>query len=137
MNGRGYPACGGRERIIQDVFIRRSISKHSNRYDYSKVICPEHERFWQSPNNHLFGTGCPTYPQSNLEGEIRNQPIINGIRFEQEKGFDWPKHKKRPFLDFCLPDYNMAIGCQGGQHFMPVEMFGGEEFYRKTPEETL
>ena len=38
------------------------------------------------------------------------------------------------FLDLFLPDYNIAIECQGGQHFMPVDLFGGEEFYNKTIE---
>ena len=32
-------------------------------------------------------------------------------------------------LDFYLPKYNVAIECQGGQHFQPIEHFGGwEEF---------
>ena len=30
-------------------------------------------------------------------------------------------------LDFYLPDYNVAIECQGEQHFQPVEHFGGEK----------
>ena len=34
-------------------------------------------------------------------------------------------------LDFFLPDYNLAIECQGEQHFKPMEYFGGEEEYEK------
>ena len=51
-------------------FIERAILIHGNRYDYSKVvytnnhtkvciICPEHGEFWQTPNAHLNGQGCP------------------------------------------------------------------------------
>ena len=51
-------------------FIKESIEKHGNKYDYSKVsyinnrskvciICPEHGEFWQTPCNHLFMNGCP------------------------------------------------------------------------------
>ena len=36
------------------------------------------------------------------------------------------------FLDFYLPDFNIAIECQGGQHFSPIDLFGGEEFFNKT-----
>ena len=43
---------------------------HGDKYDYSKVeyvdnvtnvciICPEHGEFFQRPNNHLNGCGCP------------------------------------------------------------------------------
>ena len=51
-------------------FITESKTIHNDRYDYSKVeyvnaktkvciICPEHGEFWQTPNNHLKGQGCP------------------------------------------------------------------------------
>ena len=33
----------------------------------------------------------------------------------------------RQSLDFYLPDYNIAIECQGIQHFEPIDFFGGEE----------
>lgn len=32
-------------------------------------------------------------------------------------GFEWLKYKKKLWLDFYLPDYNIAIECQGEQHF--------------------
>ena len=31
-----------------------------------------------------------------------------------------------PF-DFYLPDYKIAIECQGRQHFMPISKFGGKK----------
>ena len=50
------------------------------------------------------------------------------INFEYQKRFDWLGKQS---LDFYLPDYNMAIECQGEQHFEPV-------FYRwKTKEKPL
>lgn len=50
-----------------------------------------------------------------------------GIVFEREKKFKWLKHKKSLFLDFYLPDYNIAIECQGKQHFNEVASWGGKE----------
>ena len=35
-------------------------------------------------------------------------------------------------LDFYLPDYDIGIECQGRQHFIPVEKFGGEEGFKDT-----
>ena len=49
------------------------------------------------------------------------------IIFEQQKTFEWLKYKRNMFLDFYLPDYNIAIECQGRQHF-DVESFKGESY---------
>ena len=56
----------------KEEFIKEATEKHEGKYDYSKVdyvknnikvciICPkpEHGEFWQRPNDHLSGYGCP------------------------------------------------------------------------------
>ena len=146
--GGNCPKCAGCKKLTTEEFIEKAREIHGDKYDYSKVvyknystkvciICPDHGEFWQVPNNHLFGAGCPTCPQSNMEGEVRQFLMNNGIEFEQEKTFDWLRFKKKLFLDFYLPEYDVAIECQGGQHFFPTELFGGEEFYEKTLERDL
>ena len=143
--GYGCPICGGSKRLTNEEFIKKAKLVHEDKYDYSKVqykntatkvciICPEHGEFWQTPNSHLCGTGCPTCPESNMEGEIRHLLLSNNIAFEQEKGVEWLKYKRHMFLDFFLPEYGIAIECQGGQHFSPSRLFGGEEFYKLTIE---
>ena len=52
-----------------------------------------------------------------MENEIETLLIDNNIRFIREKKFDWLKNKRSLSLDFYLPEYNMAIECQGIQHF--------------------
>lgn len=53
-----------------EKFIEKARKKHGDKYDYSKVeyinskvrvciICREHGEFWQTPNTHLQGCGCP------------------------------------------------------------------------------
>lgn len=53
-----------------ELFIKRAILKHGNRYDYSKVICtaynshicigcPIHGFFNQNSYKHIRGAGCP------------------------------------------------------------------------------
>ena len=55
--------------ITTKEFIKRAISIHGNKYDYSKseykgthekttIICPKHGEFLQSPHDHLKGCGC-------------------------------------------------------------------------------
>ena len=40
------------------------------------------------------------------------------------------KNKHQQSLDFYLPDYNLGIECQGGQHFRPIEAFGGDNGFK-------
>jgi hypothetical protein len=145
LQGYGCPICGGSKRLTNEEFIEKAKLIHEDKYDYSKVqykntstkvciICPEHGEFWQTPNNHLFGAGCPTCPESYMEGEVRHFLLKNNIVFEQEKGFDWLVFHRRMYLDFFLPEYGVAIECQGRQHFLPSQLFGGEEFYKQTKE---
>jgi very-short-patch-repair endonuclease len=70
LNGNGCPHCVGLAKLNKEEFIERSIKKHGDFYDYSKVeyinnktkvliICPIHGEFWQTPSDHLKGRGCP------------------------------------------------------------------------------
>ena len=141
--GQGCPFC---RYIKSSSAIRKSLNNviddfkrvHGDKYDYSKVtyknnktkvciICPEHGEFWQTPVNHMDGKGCPYCAQSKLESNIKNFLIENGIEFIEQKGFDWLRYKNPMKLDFYLPKYNVAIECQGIQHFKAVEHFGGDE----------
>ena len=61
--------------------------------------------------------------------ELTNIFINKNINFEIYKKFKW---LGRQSLDFYLPQYNIAIECQGRQHFETVNAFGGEEGFIKT-----
>jgi hypothetical protein len=144
-HGEGCPVCryikssnGIRKNI--DEFISQCKKVHGNKYDYSKVeyknnktkvciVCPKHGEFWQTPDNHLSGKGCPRCSQSKLEESTKEFLIENDIPFEEQKSFEWLKFKSPMRLDFYLPQYNVAIECQGIQHFKPLEHFGGNEAF--------
>ena len=82
LSGRGCPKCahegnGERCRSSKKEFIKKAREKHGDKYDYSKVeyvncetkvciICPQHGEFWQSPNSHLIGHGCPKCKRNQL-----------------------------------------------------------------------
>ena len=124
---RGCLECSGCKKSTTEEFIEKARKIHGNKYDYSKVvyesahkkvciICPEHGEFWQEPDNHL-RWGCKKCRVSSLEKTIREFLNGLGVFFEEQKTFDWLKYKKEMKLDFYLPDRNIAIECQGEQHF--------------------
>ena len=66
---QGCPKCYGNTKKTTEKFIEDAKKIHGDKYDYSKVeyvnnrtkvciICPEHGEFWQTPKEHLKGSGC-------------------------------------------------------------------------------
>lgn len=47
----------------------------------------------------------------------------NKLNYEAQKTFNWLKSKIQLKLDFYLPEYNIAIECQGEQHFIKANKF--------------
>jgi len=86
LNGNSCPRCAKTKNLTTiDEFISKANIIHNNKYDYSlveyitacikiKITCPVHGVFWQTPNNHLSGHGCPicTHSISSQESEIYN-----------------------------------------------------------------
>ena len=130
INGSGCPKCSYEERGKKfkkclNEFIFQSNIIHNNFYSYDKFVyvdshtkgvitCPIHGDFEQKPNDHLQGKGCPMCNMSKLEKDAYVFLSKNSINFEQQKKFDWLGKQS---LDFYLPEYNIAIECQGKQHF--------------------
>ena len=125
LSGNGCPKCNGGTFLSQHEFIEKAKKVHNNFYDYSKVeyknarskvciICPRHGEFWQEASSHLSGKGCPKCKSSKLENLLINFFNKNSIGYIfQYKNNDLGKKS----LDFFLPLYNIAIECQGEQHY--------------------
>lgn len=142
LKGKGCPKCGGTFKHTNETYIQKAISIHGVWYDYSKlnytganekvcIICPEHGEFWQIARNHLSGCGCPVCSQSGHELQVRQMLKDNNINFIPQKKFDWLRYKRNLYLDFYLPDYNIAIECQGGFHYKNIEKYGGRKKLNK------
>lgn len=78
LNGQGCPTCQKNQpkSIEQCILDFRKI--HNSTYDYSRVqyttsytkveiICKEHGSFFQRPNHHLRGVGCPKCQNQNQD----------------------------------------------------------------------
>ena len=136
LKGSGCKFCHYEElinirRLDVDKFIEKSINVHGDKYIYDKktinyisstievpIICPKHGEFWQTPAHHLGGCGCPFCRDSKLEKYTSNLLKNKSIQFIEKvnkKYFVW---LDRQHLDFYLPKYNIAIECQGEQHFV-------------------
>jgi len=60
-----------------------------------------------------------------MERKLTEMLIEKKIKFEQQKSFPWLVFKQAQYLDFYLTEYNIAIECQGEQHFRPVDFSKG------------
>ena len=104
LNGKGCPQCAGNVRYDKDTFVDKAKIIHNDRYDYSKVqyvnahtkvciICPEHGEFWQTPNNHLNGNGCPLCKnrkigdvlRDTVEDFIEKSNEIHGFKYDYSR----------------------------------------------------
>lgn len=129
INGAGCPECahisGGLERRNnREVFITRAREIHGDKYDYSNVkyitakhkvliSCPTHGEFWQTPDKHLQGCGCPkcVQPFSKSEVEILNFiKSIVGAENVVEHNRTVLKGKE---LDIFIPSLKIAVEYNG------------------------
>jgi hypothetical protein len=150
IQGRGCPKCNfdqmARDRAMgKEVFINKAKELFGEKYDYSKVeylngqkkvclICLTHGEFEVTPNNHLSKkSGCPICNESKLERELAKILDKKNVKYERQKKFKW---LGRQSLDLYLPEHNIAIECQGIQHFRPVDFAGnGEKWANQSFEE--
>lgn len=75
LAGSGCPICGKTKsatarKLGLAGFIAQARRVHGGRYEYPtqdysgnktkvRILCPDHGEYWQTPNSHLNGRGCP------------------------------------------------------------------------------
>ena len=126
---QGCPKCGRKyvgmcNRLDTHRFIEKSNNIHNYKYDYSKVdyklyndvieiICPKHGSFWQTPDAHLQGKGCPIcgYKISHSEVEIKN---ILELHLGKEDIITHTRNIIKPYeLDFYIKSKKIGIEYNG------------------------
>lgn len=111
---------GERCRYTKEDFIRMSIEKYGNRYDYSKVdyvdyytpviiICPVHGEVEVSPLNHLYKSkyGCPKcrYVESGLKQRSTTEEFIEKARKVHGDKYSYDK------VNYIKSDEKVIITC--------------------------
>ena len=146
LKGRGCPKCG-RKMVTTETYLELINERYNDKYDFSKivyinrktpitVICKEHGEFNISPihllNNHE-AEHCPicqtkknileTKLFETIQQKFNNQKIVRNYHNYKLLG--------RKEIDIYFPKLKIGIEYQGGQHFKPVDLFGGEEQFKK------
>ena len=109
LSGKGCSSCGkektkSRLMLSKDEFIKRANEVHGNKYDYSlvnykdtrtkvEIICKEHGSFFQSPNKHMQGNGCPACGRERtaehnfltLDDFIQKAKNVHGDKYDYSK----------------------------------------------------
>lgn len=139
FKGHGCPKCGNVGRKTTDSFKEELVKIFGDEYTYDKlnyknnatkviVTCKKHGDFEALPCHLVHGHGCPHCSNSSImERKVSEILKSDGIEFVRQKNFDWMKRMK---LDFFIPSKNIAIECQGIQHFKPIDYFGGEKAFK-------
>jgi len=132
LQGSGCPKCEDERRKLGNPkyntssFISKALLKHGDKYDYSlvdykhtfskvEIICSKHGIFFQKPNNHLNGQGCPScaneikYKVSKGESEVKKfiQSIYDGEIRKDRKILNGRE------IDIYLPDLKIGIEFNG------------------------
>lgn len=100
----GLSAAGGERKWLRNwsEWVGKCSLRHGGKYTYGnhtrerdshgrwkvEIVCPAHGAFWQAPEKHAFGRGCPRCSGNTLDSD----PIQEMIR-------------KFPKLDFSLAVY--------------------------------
>jgi len=91
------------KKLTQKEVIKKFQNIHNTKYDYSLVdysnahtkiciICPEHGEFWQEPNSHWTGCGCPKCKSEKLSLTfISNQTDFVNKALKVHKKFIYDK----------------------------------------------
>lgn len=100
LSGSGCPKCSGKLKYTKDEWIEKANKKHNFKYDYSNVeyinnktkvnvICPIHGPFFQTPNDHLDGCGCPKCKIDNqrfsIEKTLELMKATHGSKYDYSK----------------------------------------------------
>ena len=123
-------------------FIEQGNKVYNNRYLYTKVeyvncdtpviiTCKIHGDFQTIPYNHLKKLGGCKKCRNKKETLCRNAiEKITGKLFPETR----PKFLQRLSYDGYNEELKMAFEYMGRQHTEPVEVFGGEDEFKKTQE---
>ncbi|MFA5760069.1 MAG: DUF723 domain-containing protein [Clostridia bacterium] len=99
LSGQGCSKCAGTKKSNTDEFIDKAKLVHSTKYTYDKVeyvnsktkvliFCNKCKReFWQKPNGHLSGQGCPHCAGKTITTEdfIIRSIKVHGQKYNYEK----------------------------------------------------
>ena len=109
LSGKGCIHCGNassakKRKTNIEEFIKKSNIVHNNKYIYTAInyinnktniciICPEHGEFWQRPDHHLMGCGCPECKIARIKNILtsNNEEFIEKANKIHKNKYDYSK----------------------------------------------
>ena len=109
LSGKGCIHCGNassakKRKTNIEEFIKKSNIVHNNKYIYTainyinnktkiRIICPEHGEFWQRPDHHLMGCGCPKCMITRIRNILtsNNEEFIEKANKIHKNKYDYSK----------------------------------------------
>lgn len=151
MLGHGCSKCGAEYRgrnntLSTEDFIQKAIEVHGNKYGYGLVdykggkikvpiICPKHGVFWQIPNSHMMGRGCPlcykSFGESSIKTWLEQQNITYIQQYRLRDMLQSLFGRNLVRVDFYLPNYNTIIEYNGRQHYIRQPNWHTEEQFEE------
>ena len=135
LNGCGCPKCGKENSIEKrkystKEFIEKAKEAHDNKYDYSKtvytdcrtkvcIICPKHGEFWQTPDKHLQGCGCPKCGKTK---KYTTKEFVDKISLLRNDNYDYSK------VEYVNSHSKVCVVCpEHGEFWIsPNDLFNGK-----------
>jgi predicted nucleic acid-binding Zn-ribbon protein len=136
----GCPSCSGKIFSIDKYksMLPNNIKLLSTEYKGShhrhKHLCTDCNTEFDTKPNYILhmNTNCPVCSKSKGEREIIEFLDLVEIKYEKEYVVKIEDKKLR--FDFYIESIRTFIEYDGIQHFKPVDIFGGEEYYKKLVE---
>ena len=81
-------------------------------------MCYNNEKYeWNKEEAYYWFDIVNVFNISKMERYVWKALLMNGIQFEYQKKFEWLVYDSYQSLDFYIPSKNVAIECQGKQHY--------------------
>lgn len=135
LAGQGCPDCSGNRKHSTKSFIDKANRVHNYQYDYSQavyinnetkleIICKAHGSFFQQPNSHFNGSGCPECGGLKIsEAQFLNTELF--IQRAKEIHHDDYDYTKTEYV-YCKTDVIITCKIHGDYRQKPyLHLFGG------------
>lgn len=113
------------DRVGDEYHVLSEYKNWKTKVKFRHEVCG-HEYFAE-PNGFLQGRRCPKCNTPHGELYIEKYLKDNEIPYEAQFSIEELKDRRRLSYDFLVKDQNILIEYQGGQHYKPIKLFGGEE----------
>ena len=115
LMGKGCPYCSGVGRMTKNIFIKKAIKIHKDKYKYDNIAdgflitknnveieCNKHGIFKQNIYNHLKGYGCPNCA---INAKITNEKFLERSKKIHGDKYDYSNveyiHITKPVKIIC------------------------------------